>query len=84
MKRNKINQLSKKIVSALKEVSKDIEFKVGVDVEITHEPCIRCFAHIYRLRKILDEGKVDKNGNAKSNNQSLQDDDESVIEREPT
>ena len=83
MKRNKIKQISKKIVSALKEASRDIEFKMGVDVELVPKPTVRFFAHIHKLRKMLDD-KVKQNGNSKSDNQSLQDNDESIIKREST
>ena len=83
MKRNKVKQISKKIVSALKEASKDVEFKMGVDVELVPKPCIRFFAHIYKLRKMMDD-KVKENGNSKSNNSSIPDDDEGSIKREST
>ena len=81
MKRNKIKQLSKKIVSTLKEASKNVEWKIGVEVEVVPKPQIRFFAHIYKLQKMLNK-RVKQDGDSTRDNQSIQDGDESSIERE--
>lgn len=78
MKRNKIKQIAKKVISNLKDVSNNVEFKIGVDVEIVPKPCVRLFAHLYKLHKIQNE-KVGKNGDSKSDNKSLPDNDEGFV-----
>lgn len=78
MNGNKIKKLSKKITSALKGMSDGVEFKIGVDVELVPKPCVKLFAHIYKLQKMREE-KVKKDGSSKTSNESLQDNDEGVV-----
>lgn len=81
----KIRRISKRIVSALKEIPENIEIEIGVEIEVIPKPIVRFFAEIHKYRKLMKTKRQNtKNENRKKRNKRLQSHDESSIERNST
>jgi hypothetical protein len=78
----KVRRVSHRIVSALKEIPKDIELEVGVEIELLPKPIVKFFAAVHKYKALMKcKRKKRKNASRKKSNKRLQNNDESRIKR---
>lgn len=81
----KIRAISERIVSALKEISENVEIEVGVEVDVVPKPVVRFFAGIHKYRKLMkSKGRNRQDENREECNKRLQSHDESTSKRNAT